>query len=286
MPKTPPQDLHEANNLADHLSGGAPESGAAHVSADSVHDDFDSFLASFGANVLQLELWLSAMEDAIAAPSPDLKRIRIHNLDIPAVLAEAGRQVPHSNDDALKERFFSLIPRLQDYVWRSDDVLKGFAPRPIGAPPGPRSSTEPPPSQPPALPPMPPVDNNRGGEDDGRMNERITALEKFAEKSAERLGRIEQDVAVIRANSATKDDLAKVAQDVAVIRSNYATKEDLHKELHGMTLKVIGSLAAFTAVVFFAARYVAPPAAPAAAQQPAQAVATPAVIPQPAAPSK
>ncbi|NVE01253.1 hypothetical protein [Massilia sp. BJB1822] len=126
-----------------------------------------------------------------------------------------------------------------------------------------------------APPPTPPIDNDGRGGDDGRMNERITALEKFAEKSGERLAKIEQDVAVIRANFAPKDDLTKVVQDVAVIRSNYSTKADLHTELHTMTWKIITAAALLVAAVFFIARNVSPPAPP-VVRQPAAAFAAPA----------
>lgn len=117
------------------------------------------------------------------------------------------------------------------------------------------------------------------------MNDRISALEKVAEKSADRLGKIEQDVAVIRANFAPKDDLAKVAQDVAIIRSNYSTKEDLHKELHTMTWKIYGAMVTLIAAAFFLARYVAPMPPQLTRPTASVIVEAPAATPAPPAPA-
>lgn len=50
---------------------------------------------------------------------------------------------------------------------------------------------------------------------------RIAKLEAIAEKTGERLGNIERDIAVMRSES-----------------TRYATKEDLHRELHGQTMKL------------------------------------------------
>jgi hypothetical protein len=43
--------------------------------------------------------------------------------------------------------------------------------------------------------------------DDGEMDERLSRLETLAEENSARLTALEQDVAVIRSNYATKDDL-------------------------------------------------------------------------------
>lgn len=99
-------------------------------------------------------------------------------------------------------------------------------------------------------PPHGPVDNANGRGEDDDMDARITALEK---------------------------DISAIKTDVAVIRSNYASKEDLHRELHGATWKVIGSIALMCAAVFFISKNTGPtpvtapavPAAPAAAAPPA-----------------
>lgn len=63
------------------------------------------------------------------------------------------------------------------------------------------------------------VDPPNGGGDDGDMLERIKRLEGIVEKTGERLGNIERDVAVMKATG--------------------ATKEDLHKELHSTTWKLV-----------------------------------------------
>jgi uncharacterized protein (DUF3084 family) len=53
--------------------------------------------------------------------------------------------------------------------------------------------------------------------------------------------------------------MSQVQQDMAVLRANYATREDLHREVHALTWKIllafglIGS--AISTVTFFIARY-------------------------------
>ncbi len=71
------------------------------------------------------------------------------------------------------------------------------------------------------------------------MEERVKRLETLMEK--------------------TQDRLAVIERDVAVMRANYATKEDLHKELHATTWKVIAAIAALCGAVFWMARNVEPP---------------------------
>lgn len=96
-------------------------------------------------------------------------------------------------------------------------------------------------AQPPP-PPIGPVDSNSGSGDDGKMEARISALEK---------------------------DMSAVKTDVAVIRSNYATKEDLHRELHAATWKIIGAITILVGAVFYLAR------TPVLASPPTQQVSTP-----------
>lgn len=74
----------------------------------------------------------------------------------------------------------------------------------------------------PTEPPEPPTD----------MDTRVTKLEALTEKTGDRLTAIERDVAVLRAN--------------------YATKEDLHKEIAASTRWFVGWVAA----VYFIARTV------------------------------
>ena len=90
-----------------------------------------------------------------------------------------------------------------------------------------------------------PVDSGGGPPHDASMEQRIQKLESLSEKVADRLTVLERDVAVIRAN--------------------YATKEDLHKELHATTWKIITAIAALCAAVFWLARNIEPPRAPSTA---------------------
>lgn len=82
----------------------------------------------------------------------------------------------------------------------------------------------------------PPVDRGDGGGDNGGMEARVKNLELSAQDTRDRLVRIETRM------------------------ETFATKEDMHKELHGMTLKIIGAMLTFgtalTAATFFIARNV------------------------------
>jgi hypothetical protein len=56
---------------------------------------------------------------------------------------------------------------------------------------------------------IPPVAGGGGGPHDGDMEARIAKLEAIAEKTSERLGTLESDVAVIKTTMATKSDLTQ-----------------------------------------------------------------------------
>lgn len=55
-----------------------------------------------------------------------------------------------------------------------------------------------------------------GGEppDDGRMEDRVSKLEVLAERTGDRLGLLERDVAVIKSNYATKADVADAKNSI------------------------------------------------------------------------
>ena len=82
---------------------------------------------------------------------------------------------------------------------------------------------------------------------DGGMEVRVANFEALAEKTGERLGVIERDVAVIKSNYATREDLQ-------------AAKADLHKAMNDQTWKIItwmtGISTALVAATFFLARFV------------------------------
>lgn len=82
----------------------------------------------------------------------------------------------------------------------------------------------------------------RDGEppDNGDMEARLAKLESIAEKTSVQLTTLEQNV--------------------AVMKSNYATREDLYKSLNDQTWKVIGAMITLgtllSGIVFFIARNV------------------------------
>ena len=82
---------------------------------------------------------------------------------------------------------------------------------------------------------------------DGDMEARVAKLEALAEKTGERLGVIERDVAIIKSNYATREDLQ-------------AAKADLHKAMNDQTWKIItwmtGISTALVAATFFLVRFV------------------------------
>jgi hypothetical protein len=105
-------------------------------------------------------------------------------------------------------------------------------------------------------PPTPPIDNKSGSGDDGNMEKRLDKLESTVEKMAAQLASVQESVAVIKSNYATKDDVTSVKGDVGVIKSNYATREDLSK-LESTILKVfITTAISLTALVFAVVKYI------------------------------
>jgi hypothetical protein len=256
-------------------------------------------LATMRMKMMQIEIWLGLLDENLDSPHPNARKVVEYAEVIKAQLQGINRQHIEVSDEVLKQRLDAILLRLENGMRRADHLFNDPGAAPVAG-------------QPPA-PPSPPVDNSKGGGDDGRMNERITALEKFAEKSADRLGKIEQDVAVIRAGMATKDDLAKAVQDIALVRANYATKDDLNKvaqdvaairvslpnfatkedlrgvkedvqkELNGATWKIISFVsticAALVASTFFIAKNVGPAAA-ATAPAPTTAPHAPAPTPK------
>lgn len=57
-------------------------------------------------------------------------------------------------------------------------------------------------------------DGGGGGGYDDRMEARVTKLELIAEKTSERLGALEKDVAVIKSNYATKADVSDAKNSI------------------------------------------------------------------------
>ena len=89
-------------------------------------------------------------------------------------------------------------------------------------------------------------DGGGGGGYDSRMEERVKKLEAAAEKTTERLGTIERDLAVVKSNYATKEDIKNLGME-------------FHRELHATTWKVIGAMGLICAAVFWMARNIEPP---------------------------
>ena len=84
-------------------------------------------------------------------------------------------------------------------------------------------------------PDLPPVDNKGGMADHGDMEARVQKLE------ADMLT-IKTDLGIIKANYVTKADLS-------------AMETSIHKELHGLTWKIIGVAGALVAAVYFVATH-------------------------------
>ena len=83
-----------------------------------------------------------------------------------------------------------------------------------------------------------PIDKNICPSDDGNMEARVTALEKAAEDTRNGLIRME-----VRLDSfATKSDISVL-------------EAILHKELHGLTWRLIGVAGALVAAVYFVAKH-------------------------------
>ena len=82
---------------------------------------------------------------------------------------------------------------------------------------------------------------------DGDMEARVAKLEALAEKTGERLGVIEKDVAIIKSNYATREDIA-------------ALRGDVHKIVNEQTWKIIawmsGISTGLVAATFFVAKFV------------------------------
>jgi hypothetical protein len=93
--------------------------------------------------------------------------------------------------------------------------------------------------------------------DDNGGNKRHSSVKIALVEVVARLNAIEvwQKTADTRFE-ALESRLGTVERDVAVIKSNYATKEDLHAALHVQTWRIIRFLAAYTAAIYFIARYV------------------------------
>jgi hypothetical protein len=199
-------------------------------------------LASFEANILQVELWLVAADRLLSDSVPSVKKLRIHSNDIPTVLEEATKQAKATPRKDLAERYFDTIPRLTDYLRRSDEIFKRDAQNEGSGSNGP--------------PPSPPVDSGSGAGDDGRMEKRVEKLESTVEKFTAQIASVQENVAVIKSNYATKDDVTGVKGDVGVIKSNYSTKEDLAK-MESTILKVfITTAIALTGLVFAVSKYI------------------------------
>lgn len=146
------------------------------------------------------------------------------------------------------------------------------------------------------------IDTKSLRDDDGRMNERVTNLERIAEETAIRLDSLEDKVdgllhevalltqsvaqltkdvaALAQAVAALAQQVNKLETRVAVLENTSVTKEYLEKALHAMTWRIIGAITLLTGAVWFASRHY-PPYPP-----PAPATAAAAAAPQPAAPAQ
>jgi ribosome-interacting GTPase 1 len=72
------------------------------------------------------------------------------------------------------------------------------------------------------------------------MNERVEKLEVMAEKTSERLYALERDVAIIKANGATKADIAELRADIAVLKGELTSA--IAQAKTGITLWVVSAI--------------------------------------------
>jgi ribosome-interacting GTPase 1 len=72
------------------------------------------------------------------------------------------------------------------------------------------------------------------------MNERVEKLEVMAEKTSERLYALEPDVAIIKANGATKADIAELRADIAVLKGELTSA--IAQAKTGITLWVVSAI--------------------------------------------
>jgi hypothetical protein len=73
------------------------------------------------------------------------------------------------------------------------------------------------------------------------MEARVAELEQIAKKTAEHLGNLERDVAVIKSNYATKADIVEVKGEVTFIKLNYATKADMLEMKNSIIMWVVSA---------------------------------------------